>query len=162
MAAQVESELQTAPAQSPQKVVSNTICRSLKWLLTSQPENCANGVPHPEGSGELPLRSPGMLPRGKNHTEMVLAVTSVAYTPPWIALKPAPYELVAASAMPQPWLEPPPTAHEGLTMLPLMPPALEMEQPELVCRVAWFVVAELTPSMMSISPLRGIVSTTGR
>lgn len=61
----VESEAQVSPAQAPQKVVSKTICWSLKKVSMSQEEEdgkLAIGVPQPEGSGPLPRVSEGAPP----------------------------------------------------------------------------------------------------
>ena len=64
---QVESVPQTAPAQSPQKVMSKTICWFLKkdstGQLVGEPKE-AVGVPQLDGSGEVEM-SEGTLARGK-------------------------------------------------------------------------------------------------
>ena len=90
-----DDELQTlsSPAQSPQKVMSKTIWRSLKWLSISQdPANLAAGVPQPVGSGLPDEMSDGMELEGKNQTEIASPVHSVAYTPPPASLNPLPYD----------------------------------------------------------------------
>ncbi len=61
----VESEAQVSPAQTPQKVVSKTICWSLKKVSMSQDEEdgkLAIGVPQPDGSGASPRVSDGAPP----------------------------------------------------------------------------------------------------
>lgn len=79
---------QTFPAQSPQNVVSKTICWFVKADEMSQPpEKCATGVPQDAGFGESPVASCGTEPRGKKYIEIPVLVQSIAYTPPPLALK---------------------------------------------------------------------------
>lgn len=89
-----EPVLKVFPAQSPQKVVSNTICRFLKFEEISQdPEKTACGKPQLatfDGSGEPLLRSDGTDPLGKKYMLMELFVQRVAYTPPPLELNPSP------------------------------------------------------------------------
>lgn len=115
------------PAQSPQNVVSKISCWLLKWSSMVQPWppwKFAVGVPHPAGSGELPLASAGAVPLGKNQILMEPLVHSMAYTPPPLLLNPSPYELAPPAGIPQPLF----ARHEE--------PA--MEQPSLVCMVMVF------------------------
>lgn len=76
----VESVLQTDPAQSPQKVVSKTICWFLKELSMVQlpPPKEAMGDPHEFGLGFPEVMSLGILDLGKNQTLMAEDVHSVA------------------------------------------------------------------------------------
>lgn len=63
------------------------------------------GVPHPVGSGLAELTSVGIAPRGKNQILMKFEVHSVAYTPPWLSLKPLPKVMLELSMIEQPSLE---------------------------------------------------------
>lgn len=91
LAEQVGSELQTLPAQSPQKVVSKTICWSLNMLsiLHDDEPKLASGRPQDEGSGDE-LMFDGTDLRGKYQTLIPFEVHSVAYTPPFPLLNPSP------------------------------------------------------------------------
>ena len=55
----------------------------------------------------------------------------------------------------QPWLPVAATSQLVPSILPLERPLRVMVQPEVLWRVIWFVVAELTPSMISTSPELG-------
>ncbi len=63
------------------------------WRLLVSELHVEAGVPQVVGSGAPPEISAGILPRGKNQILMASLVHSVAYTPPPLALKPAPYDL---------------------------------------------------------------------
>jgi hypothetical protein len=77
---------QTAPAQPPQNVVSNTRDRLLKCESMSQPENTACGSPQVEGPWSLD----GIEERGKDQIEMLVGVIWVAQMPPPALLKDVP------------------------------------------------------------------------
>jgi hypothetical protein len=90
---------------------------------------------------------------------MAALVHSVAYTPPRMALKPAPkvWELVGPIKQPAlvacPWAL---TSQLGVTRVPAEEELyLTREQPALVCNVMSLAVIEFTPSMISISPFVG-------
>lgn len=77
--AQTESEPQTLPAQSPQKVVSNTRLWFLKVSFISQSaSNSASGEPQADGLGWPAEMSEGTPLRGKNQIETPSEVHSVA------------------------------------------------------------------------------------
>jgi len=58
--------------------------------MSHSPWNCAEGIPHEDGLGEPAVMSPGIDERGKNQMEIEAFVNSVAYTPPFASLSPAP------------------------------------------------------------------------
>jgi hypothetical protein len=79
----------------------------------------------------------------------------MAYTPPPAALKPEPYALVLVVLTPQPVCESPAPQWLSTVVVPMAELELLTVQPGEVCKVMVSVVALLTPSMMSISPLAG-------
>lgn len=81
----------SAPAQSPQKVVSMMICCSANiWSILQAPANLAFGFLHLVGSGASPSTSAGAEPRSKRHTLMPAEFHSVAKIAPPASLRPAP------------------------------------------------------------------------
>lgn len=66
------------------------ICKKRIKITTPLPLKVASGVPQEGTLVSFDLICDGMDPRGQNHMQMPLEAHCIAYTPPPIALKPAP------------------------------------------------------------------------
>lgn len=79
----------------------------------------------------------------------------MAYTPPPLLLKGVPKELGVVVLTPHPVPPEPVLQFELIKVVPACEPAILTEQPADVWSVISLVLARLTPSIISISPLLG-------